>query len=119
MHSPNLIASIYCNTNSLFFVAGDMTFGVYKDSSCQYESSYSYEKYLKKVSGSSAASSWSTTIDRWNSLMSVYMVCQPCRAYNKVATYDDSSRFLAEDADGEGEEEQWGYNCYDDAGYQK
>lgn len=109
-------------TTNLFSPPGNMTYGVYTDSNCKYESGYSYADYQKVVSGTSAASSWTEAFDRWNSLLNSYKICQPCRAYNRVQTYDSnygSRRHLAEDEDGQGEEEQWGYNCYDDAGYRK
>jgi hypothetical protein len=52
--------------------------------------------------------------------MTSYKVCQPCRAYNTVKTYNyDYSRDLVEYNDGKGDAEQWGFNCYDDAGYRK
>lgn len=97
---------------------GQMTLGVYTDSSCQSESGYSFSDYQKLVSGDSVASTYSGAFDRWNELMTTYKVCQPCRAYNRQKTYE-SSRKLAEENDGQGEEEQWGYNCYDDADYRK
>ena len=56
--------------------------------------------------------------------MSIYKTCQPCRAYNLAngdngdnsGSGDHRLRFLEEN-DGEGDDEQWGYDCYDYAGY--
>jgi len=95
-----------------------MAYGVYTDSNCKYEVGFSYADYQYTVSGTSAAKNWTKVFDRWNTLLNSYKICQPCRAYNRVKTYE-SRRNLAEDEDGQGEEEQWGYNCYDDAGYRK
>jgi hypothetical protein len=57
--------------------------------------------------------------------MDIFKVCQPCRAYslnqisesnsNGQEDEDKHRRWL--ENDGEGEAEQYGYNCYDDAGY--
>merc|ERR1711865_734562 len=59
--------------------------------------------------------------------MEVYKICQPCRAYNlNPNSYEAQSGSGSRDSndggsndleDGEGYEEQWGYNCYDSAGY--
>ena len=60
--------------------------------------------------------------------MQSYKICQPCRAYSRTKSSDkedeDDNSGDGNDAnsndelqDGEGEAEQWGYNCYDDAGY--
>ncbi len=104
---------------------GDMTLGVYTDSSCTKESSYTYEDYQSSASSSLTASASSGAFDSWNSGMDAYKVCQPCRAYNREETQDDGDnnrgrgRTLGEEDDGQGDEEQNGYNCYDDAGYQK
>ena len=84
---------------------------------------------------------------RWNALMNEYKICQPCRAYNRIVMGDDNDNNNddGDDDDGEydgeadgdddyyyvyegydddfvgddggGNSEQWGYNCYDDAGY--
>ena len=97
---------------------GKMTLGVYKDSSCQKQASYSFSDYQSKVSGSVLASD--DAFDKWNEMMSSYKICQPCRAYNKEYTYQyEWRRNLAEENDGQGAEESNGYNCYDDAGYRK
>jgi hypothetical protein len=98
--------------------SGAMTLGIYTDSTCQTESSYSFAYYQKYTSGTTSSSG---AFDRWNKLMTSYKVCQPCRAYNTVQTYnsDYTNRNLVEYYDGKGDEEQWGYNCYDDAHYRK
>lgn len=49
--------------------------------------------------------------------MTPYKLCQPCRAYNRVVTTDGDND--DGDEDGGSAEEQYGYNCYDDAGYRK
>ena len=74
--------------------------------------------YYNSDRGNSAAESWTSSFARWNELLSVYKQCQPCRACNRVPTYegDSGDRFL-EDNDGKGDTEQWNYNCFDDAGY--
>jgi len=106
---------------------GDMTLGVYKDSGCKEESKYDYEDYqgTSYASGSLTASASNGAFDAWNSGMDAYKVCQPCRAYNREVTEDEGrrrnrrkGRRLGEENDGQGDEEQHGYNCYDDAGYQ-
>lgn len=108
---------------------GDTTLGVYKDSSCVEESKYTYEDYQQSSYASSAltASASSGAFDTWNSGMDAYKICQPCRAYNREETENNGDwngrnrnrrRRLGEENDGQGDEEQNGYNCYDDAGYQ-
>lgn len=105
---------------------GDMTLGVYKDSGCTKESTYNYEDYQSYASSSLTASGASGAFDTWNSGMDAYKTCQPCRAYNTEETevdddweWDRKQRGLKEENDGQGDEEKNGYNCYDDAGYQK
>jgi hypothetical protein len=82
--------------------------------------------------GYQIAQTWEYAIDTWNEYMNVYKVCQPCRAYNLNVNFysmgdeEDGShsgsrdnlreRFLEEN-DGQGDPEQWGYDCYDSAGY--
>lgn len=136
--NPNDGSTLYMHTQPQ--TEGNMTWGVYSDEECIQESDsvtfsdyvimhYNYYYYSD---GTTAAETWNKTFALWNDYMMTFKLCQPCRAYdlNKV---DDGSedgseddhrgrrqaklRFLGEENDGEGEEEQWGYNCYDDAGY--
>jgi len=106
---------------------GNITESLYIDEDCTQRSTMSFANYIVKWytnyyydedKGIQVAESWMANTIRWNDLMMDYHVCQPCRAYNKVPTYEDEDRFrrLDED-DGGGDEEKWGYNCYDDAGY--
>ena len=110
---------------------GNITDGLYTDEDCTEQSAMSFGDYIIKwyvnyyydeEQGQEIAERWSQNINRWNQLMTDYHVCQPCRAYNRIPTYDDDyddddrRRHLDQD-DGGGAEEQWGYNCYDDAGY--
>ena len=111
---------------------------VYSDDKCTQISKHtSLEDYLQmfyEVNGDSAqkgkqmARAWTRALKQWNQHMNIYKTCQPCRAYSLYRSDDDDDddkasgsqdeerkRFLNED--GEGDEEQWGYDCYDDAGY--
>lgn len=118
---------------------GNITMGIYSDAKCTQESSLTFFDYViayfnyyygDEDEGLEAANYWNTSITTWNTHMNTYKICQPCRAYNlgkfddeqeekensKDESKDGKRRFL-ENNDGEGEEEQWGFNCYDDAGY--
>jgi hypothetical protein len=108
---------------------GNMTVGIFSDDTCTQESTtttfsdyvvmyYAY-RYGSEDQGADAALTWEYRFETWNEYMSTYKICQPCRAYS-LNKYDQSSqngegRYL--ENDGEGDEEQWGYNCYDSAGY--
>ena len=99
---------------------GNLTYAAYSDSSCSTSSSYSLDDHLSNK----YANSWEAAFNKWNAMMAVYKTCQPCRAYNLYSNVDDDwrrsrSRSLIEYNDGEGDEEQNGYNCYDDADYRK
>ena len=106
---------------------GNITDGLYTDEDCTQRSTMSFGDYIVKwytnyyydqEKGEQVAEKWEYNTERWNELMTDYQVCQPCRAYNKVPMYEDEDRRRRlDDNDGEGDEEQWGYNCYDDAGY--
>ena len=112
---------------------GNMTESLYIDEDCTQRSPMSFEAYIVKwysyyyysqETGQQVAQQWAENTQRWNELMMDFQICQPCRAYNKVPTYEDEDhrrqrqrRRHLEDNDGEGDEEQYGYNCYDDAGY--
>ena len=111
---------------------GNMTYGLYLDEDCTQESNMGYPEYVKlyfetyygdSEKSMKAAKYWSARFVEWNHWMTSFKVCNPCRAYSRVITSsqdkgDDEKRFLNEDNDnGEGEGEQWGYNCYDAAGY--
>jgi hypothetical protein len=112
---------------------GNITDSLYTDEDCTQKSTMSFSDYIVKWytnyyydsdKGQQVAEKWQANTVRWNELMTDYKVCQPCRAYTKTPTYDDDDedrlrflRRLDDNDDGEGDEEQYGYNCYDDAGY--
>ena len=112
---------------------GNMTFGLYLDEDCTEEATITYPQYVKhyfetyygygEEKGLKAAAYWSSKFADWNYWMTSYKVCNPCRAYSRIPTSsqndEDKLRFLNQNngEDGEGDEEQWGYNCYDAAGY--
>ena len=103
---------------------GNMTFGVYTDAYCSIEATdltleeYMLQYFLSDNDDETEAQEMVERqmyiIDRWNSRMNDYKVCQPCRAYNRVPVMVQNGRRGLND--GEGDNEQWGYNCYDDAG---
>ena len=100
---------------------GDVTLGVYTDSSCLQESEYSFEDYQNAYASSLTATGSSDAFDTWNANMDYYKVCQPCRAYNRQEMYQSgygSYRSLTEKNDGQGGNEKNNFNCYDDAHYQ-
>ena len=106
-----------------------MTIGVFSDEKCTDESTtttfsdyvvmYYVYNYGSEDKGTSAALSWEYTFEMWNEYMNTYKICQPCRAYSlnksEQSSENGEGRYL--ENDGEGDEEQWGYTCYDDAGY--
>jgi len=119
---------------------GNFTYGIYSDAYCSVESDYVqiHYNYYYGYDGYEAAQTWNSTFEMWNEYMEVYKICQPCRAYslfpdNSGDNSNDEGRRKLEDNydddgydandiykeynDGDGDEEQWGYNCYDDAGY--
>ena len=109
---------------------GNITDALYTDEYCTQISAMRFGDYIVKWytnfyydedQGKEIAEQWSQHTLRWNELMMDYHVCQPCRTYNKVPTYEDERRRLTrnldQNDDGGGDEEQWGYSCYDDAGY--
>ena len=132
------------NGNSLYvdlkpLPEGNVTMGMYTDDKCSqvadvtwfdYVSNY-YNRYGDSEKAEEAIERWNQTIQSWNDGMTPFKKCQPCRAYNLNATsqggseygeqgsHDRQERWLGEDNgnDGEGGEEQNGYDCYDDAGY--
>lgn len=127
---------LYYDTKPL--PGGDMTYGVYTDASCTVESNLSWSDVLSKEGDNDDNSHDDEglpsmdSIARWNELLGSYKICQPCRTYNRVVTYDGSSQNSGdqnddgdqaygddyEGEDGEGGLERYGFNCYDDAGYQ-
>jgi len=130
--------TLYLNTQPQ--PEGNMTYGIYLDEDClevspysnfaDYVVSYYTYYYGNSDTGYTQAAQWNSTFDMWNEYMNTYKVCQPCRAYSLNINDGDGNsgdgnsgdgdrrRFLdGDENDGEGEEEQWGYNCYDDAGY--
>lgn len=119
---------------------GNVGMGVYTDDICtQLSKASSLQDYIKMFydangdaqTGKQIARAWTKSLERFNHHMDVYKTCQPCRAYNLLNgndNYDEENhsgdgrqrreRFLGNDEnDGEGDAEQWGYDCYDDAGY--
>jgi len=115
---------------------GNIGIGIYLDETCSlesesitwfdYVSAYYTYYYGDSDQAEEAVATWQTTIMSWNEAMKPYKACLPCRAYNLNSTSQGGSdyaqqndhRLLAEDEnDGEGQEEQYGFNCYDDAGY--
>lgn len=113
---------------------GNITYGMYSDDECSSESDFTWAEYVIKYykryyyseqDGQEAAEEFTGRFDTWNTMMNSYKICQPCRAYNLNRNEDESgSSDGSEDhgddeaeEDGNGSEEQWGYNCYDDAGY--
>ena len=118
---------------------GNITVGIYTDNTCSVPSSYTFGDYIMMYysyygnydAGSQVVETWEYAIQTWNAYMQTYKVCQPCKAYNLYDQDDEEEggngsgdnngrmRFLGEDNgnDDTVEEEQWGYNCYDDAGY--
>ena len=126
-------SDLYGNTLYLHVLPqaeGNITMGIFSDEVCTQVSTTTnfteyvyifYENYYGSSQyGVEAAQSWEYKIETWNEYMNTYKICQPCRAYNlnKSEQSSGDGRLLANDEnDGEGDEEQWGYNCYDDAGY--
>jgi hypothetical protein len=126
--------TLYLDTMPL--PGGNMTYGLYTDKACSQESLMTFSEYVIQYystyyyntdGGTESSAYWESVFARWNELMSVYKICQPCRSYRKVVTTNDQSSTNGDDNDqnnngynnndGGGEEEQYGYNCYDDAGY--
>jgi hypothetical protein len=114
---------------------GNITDGLYLDDDCTQKASMSFMAYIvsfytkyyyDKDMGEEVALQWQQNVERWNDLMQDFKICQPCRSYSKTPNYNTNEehrkfRFLGEDNgeyNGEGDDEQWGYNCYDNAGYQ-
>jgi hypothetical protein len=107
---------------------GDMTMGLYADSAClEPASTYGrnavrYGDYLAQTTGAyDDDAEWQNAVDRWNDLLSDYKFCQPCRAFSQTKSSKSDNKNNDNDHDGgnegEGSVEQWGFNCYDDAGY--
>jgi len=111
---------------------GNFSYGIYSDEDCSQESAYVsfsdyiyiFYNYYYGSGGNSAAQTWNESFTKWNNYMDVYKICQPCRAYNLdtngfYGEYEGGfdRRRNREENDGQGDAEQWGYDCYDDAGY--
>jgi hypothetical protein len=103
---------------------GNITSGLYVDSDCSQKSSLTYADYILKYykdryndeeQGKEVVAEWQKDVALWNELMQDFKICQPCRAYSKFAQNGQNQRILN---DGEGDDELWGFNCYDDADYQ-
>lgn len=113
---------------------GYFTYGLYEDNTCttlssKYDAStyfryyygqngYNDEELEEKVAG------FEYNQQLMNEYMNEYKICQPCRAYSKYENYandDDDGSGSNDNEDhsdeGGGYAEQWGFNCYDDAGY--
>jgi hypothetical protein len=114
---------------------GNITDGLYWDEDCTQKAAMTFFEYIVQFyatyyynedAGIEVAKKWQANTERWNELMSDFKICQPCRAYSRHVNYDDENdehrrflaRMLANENDGEGGDERWGYNCYDDAGYE-
>ena len=107
---------------------GNMTIGVFSDDKCTVESTtttfsdyvvmYYVYNFGSKEKGAKAALSWQASFETWNKYMNTFKICQPCRAYslNKSERSLQNGEGQYTGNDGEGDEEQWGYNCYDGAG---
>ena len=119
--------SLYYDTKPL--PGGDITYGVYTDSSCTEESSLTWSDVLEEynVDDYEAGMPSMESMDRWNALLSDYKICQPCRAYNRIQDWSGNNYWEGlndatwqdyEGDDGDGGYDRWGFNCYDDAGYQ-
>jgi len=113
---------------------GNMTYGIYADEYCtqvsettsfsEYVVMYYYDYYGGTEEGEEAASTWESRFDTWNTNLNSFKVCQPCRAYDlgKYSSNNNNNgrergRSLKEENDGAGDNEQWGYDCNDAAGY--
>jgi hypothetical protein len=109
---------------------GNITIGLYADDKCSEQSDRTLSDYLvayykkyygDKSMGLQRAAYWYAIIDTWNEYMNTFKICQPCRAYNLNKSAEDEESENREgrllENGGEGDEEQWGYNCYDKAGY--
>ena len=100
---------------------------VYTDSKCSKESQYSYEDYQSAAASSLMATATSGAFEAWNAGMDSYNICQPCRAYNwKETEYassgssnDPGRKRTAEYNDGQGDEDQTGFICYNNVWYHK
>lgn len=101
---------------------GLMTFSLYDDADCSVESDVTLENYLQgayvakghtEASAITMVESKLDVIDRWNDLLDVFKVCQPCKAFKLVANSDNERRLASND---ESDGEQYGYNCYDASG---
>ncbi|KAG7374216.1 hypothetical protein IV203_013311 [Nitzschia inconspicua] len=111
---------------------GNITDGLYLDNKCTRESSMTFGQYIVQFytqyyydqeMGEEVAAQWKENVAQWNSMMQDFKICQPCRAYSKTLNFNgdvrQQFRFLNEkNNDGGGDDELWGYNCYDYAGYQ-
>ena len=80
---------LYYDTKPL--PGGDITYGVYTDSSCTVESKLSWADILENSYANyenryNDALPSMESLERWNDLLSDYKICQPCRAYTKVQT---------------------------------
>jgi len=126
---------------------GKAGIGVYTDDTCSTKSqTTSLEEYIRmfyeqeeggdndndnknnnNANGRQVAKAWIQALKKWNEMMNIYKTCRPCRAYNLHiggnGDYNNNDanqgrqRQRQLNEDGEGDEEQWGYDCYDDAGY--
>jgi hypothetical protein len=80
---------------------GNMTLEIYTDNMCTMLSDemnleayilnlYNYYGYSNK--GKQVAADYAEAIETWNEKMSVFKVCQPCRAYNLYYDQNKNSR---------------------------
>ena len=114
---------------------GNIGMALYIDDKCTYESVNTYFDYVNTYytyyGGEDKAAeeieNLFTMLDGWNRAMDLFKICQPCRAYSldpnaqqnqeQSGSGNEKFRILENENDGEGDEEPYGYNCYDDAGY--
>lgn len=112
---------------------GDVTIGLYTDKYCTKESYKTWSDYVSKYkSMASRYKRYSSStpveddlvsaadITTFNTYMTEFKICQPCRAYNLkgyVYNYDQEEFSHDHSDEGGGSSEKNGYNCYDDAGY--
>ena len=116
--------TIYAHLKPVY--GGSISMGLYIDDKCTQESvntyfdyihSY-YTYYVSEDQADGAVQTWLDMIDGWNDAMDLFKICQPCRAYSRTPSNQQQDEDRSGDEnDGEGEQEPFGYNCYDDAGY--
>ena len=89
-----------------------MPFDVYLDSDCFEEADFAFVDYQNYAATSITATAFDGAFNTWNTGLDAYKTCQPCRAYNRRATYwsGDRRHRVTEYGGGQGSEEKKGYN---------